>query len=133
MRASLLALLALLMLSTPAAAATIEQPLADPAQEAAARVVFHALKCVVCEGQSLADSDAKLAIQMRARVRDLIAQGQTEAEIIDFFRTTYGERILLAPPMNDRTALLWLAPLLLLAIGGAMVWHATRRNTVGES
>jgi cytochrome c-type biogenesis protein CcmH len=122
---SLRAFACCLLLFTQAHAASIEQPMADAAQEQTARAIFHELKCVVCEGQSLADSDAALAKQMRSHIRQLLADGKSHDEIIDFFRTRYGEQILLAPPFISTTWLLWLAPLLLLLAGGALVWRAT--------
>lgn len=128
----LMGALAGLLLTTHAFAATIEQPLPNPAQEAQARTLFHALKCVVCEGQSLAESDAALAAQMRARIRAMVAEGKSEAEILAFFRASYGDRILLTPPLQADTYLLWLAPLFLLTIGGIILWRVTRRPSSGE-
>ena len=125
MRTSLLAL-AFACLSFVAYAATIEQPLADPAQEQQARALFSELKCVVCEGQSLADSDAKLAIQMRAHVRHMLNEGKTSQEVMAFFRQSYGEQILMTPPLASRTALLWILPVLLLIVGAGVVWKLTR-------
>lgn len=127
MRASILGLACALWFGI-AQAATIEQPLPNAAQEQTARALFHELKCVVCEGQSLADSDAALAKQMRAHVRLMVAEGKTADEVLAFFRTRYGEQILLTPPVEGSTALLWVAPLLLLAVGGALVWRNTRHH-----
>lgn len=118
---------ALLMLGT-AHAANIERPLPDAQQEQLARTLFTELRCVVCEGQSVGDSDATLAAQMRAHVRELVAQGKTREEVLNYFRDRYGEQILMTPPVEGRTALLWLAPLLLLALGGMLVWRATRNG-----
>ncbi len=123
-----LTLLLSVLLYTSAHATTIEQPLANPAQEAQARVIFHELKCVVCEGQSLAESDAALAAQMRARIRTMVADGKSESEILTFFRNAYGEHILMKPPLENNTALLWLAPLLLLIIGAIILRRVTRPN-----
>ena len=123
------ALLACLLMFSTAHAASIEQPLADTTQEQAARALFHELRCVVCEGQSIADSDAVLAAQMRARVRDLIAEGKTPEEVLAYFRTSYGEHILMTPPLGQKTALLWLAPLLLLGVGVYLVARTTRKDT----
>ena len=107
-------------------AASIEQPLPDTREEQKARSIFHELKCVVCEGQSLADSDATLAAQMRDHVRRLVQEGKSEQQILDQFRDSYGDRILLTPPVEPTTMLLWLAPLLLLGIGGFVVYRTTR-------
>ena len=113
-------------------AAKIEQPLPDAAQEQTARTIFHELKCVVCEGQSLADSDAALAGQMRDHVRDMVRDGKTESQILDVFRSSYGDKILLTPPVEPTTYLLWLAPLLLLTIGAMIVARATRKETAHD-
>lgn len=126
MRANWLGFMAVLALSWGAMAATIEQPLPDAAEEARARALFAQFRCVVCEGQSLAESDALLATQMRALIRDKIAEGQTDAQITDGFRQSYGEHILMEPPMNGAGVLLWLAPLLFLSVGGALLWRLTR-------
>ena len=127
MRASLAMIAALAWLGT-AHAASIDQPLMDAAQEKTAHSVFRELRCVVCAGQSLAESDATLAIQMRAHVRELVAQGKTEDEILAHFRARYGDQILLTPPLEEKTALLWLAPLLLLGGGVYAVWRMTRQK-----
>jgi cytochrome c-type biogenesis protein CcmH len=113
---------------TSAHAASIDQPLMDGAQEKIAHRVFRELRCVVCEGQSLAESDATLAVQMRLHVRELVAEGKSEDEILAYFRDRYGEQILLTPPLESYTVLLWLAPLLLLAGGGYAVWRVTRQK-----
>ncbi|MFZ4542048.1 MAG: cytochrome c-type biogenesis protein, partial [Rickettsiales bacterium] len=113
MRSKLIILLGVLWFSV-AQAAVIDQPLADAPKEQLARKLFRELRCVVCEGQSLAESDATLAIQMRAHVRGMVAEGKSKDEILAYFRARYGEHILLTPPMEPYTALLWLAPLLLL-------------------
>lgn len=108
-------------------AVTIEQPLADPAQEATAQATFRELKCVVCEGQALGESDAPLAQQMRAEVRGMVGEGKSEAEVLAFFRAHYGERILLNPPVEPVTFLLWLMPLILLLVGaGILLGHVKR-------
>ena len=112
--------------------ASIDQPLMDAAQEKTAQSVFRELRCVVCEGQSLAESDATLAVQMRAHVRKMVRDGGSPDEILNYFRARYGEHILLTPPMERHTALLWLAPILLLGGGSYMVWRATRHKN-GES
>ncbi len=111
-----------------ALAVTVDKPLADPVQEAAAQSLFHTLKCVVCEGQSLADSDATLAIQMRVLIRSMLGDGKSEDEVLAFFRTRYGDRITLAPPVTERTFALWFAPLALLAVGALALWRMTRRQ-----
>jgi cytochrome c-type biogenesis protein CcmH len=127
MRASLIAVVVALC-ALAVQAATIERPLADPAQEQQARTLFSQLKCVVCEGQSLADSDAKLAVQMRAHIREMLAAGRNSDDVMAFFKTSYGERILMKPPVKQHTALLWLLPLLVLASGAWFVRKATNKG-----
>lgn len=133
MKNSLPALCLALFCDMATHAATIEQPLADPAQEQSARAIINELKCVVCEGQSLADSDAALAEQMRAHVRKRIAGGQSREEVLAFFQARYGKQILMTPPLERHTLLLWLAPLLLIVIGGWLVWRNTRHGKAGAS
>lgn len=107
------------------AQASIDQPLADATDEQRARAIFHELRCVVCEGQSIAESNATLAAQMRAHVRELVSAGKDTDAIIAQFRAAYGDQILLTPPVETYTLLLWLAPLLLLVAGVALVWRVT--------
>ncbi len=121
-----LACIVILLCANFAHAATIEQPLPNAAQEQTARHIFTELRCVVCEGQSVAESDASLAGEMRQHVRRLVAAGESEPAILAEFRADYGDRILLTPPLESSTAPLWLAPLLLLLLGAAIVWRATR-------
>lgn len=115
-------------MALPAYALTLETPLPQPAQEQTARAIFRELKCVVCEGQALADSDAALAVQMRAQVRAMVAAGQSETEILNYFRARYGAAILLTPPLEAATWLLWFAPLLLLASGGWLIHRTTVKD-----
>lgn len=119
-------LVAALLLAHTAFATTIEQPLPNAAQEKTARAIFHELKCVVCEGQSLADSNATLAVQMRDHVRRLLRDGKNEQQVLSEFQKSYGDKILLTPPVEPTTYLLWLAPLLLLGIGSIIVVRSTR-------
>lgn len=123
---SKLALIACLIWASSAFATAIDQPLPDAAQEKAAQRLFHELRCVVCEGQSIAESNATLATQMRDRVRALVANGESDASILATFHASYGDTILMTPPMKESTLLLWFAPLLLLGVGTALVWRATR-------
>lgn len=124
----LVALLAALWVGA-ATAATIEPPLNNPKQESLARSLFLELRCVVCEGQSIADSDAVLAAQMRAEVRRLVEDGKSDAEVLAYFRERYGDQILMTPPLTTRTYLLWFAPVLLLVGGVYLVRRATRSAT----
>lgn len=120
--------LLILLLAMPAYAVTIEAPLSSAAQEQQAQHIIRQLKCVVCEGQALGESDAALAIQMRAEVRRMVGEQKSEQEILDYFVTRYGDQILLKPPLTATTFLLWLAPLLFVLIGACVI----RRNLVKE-
>lgn len=103
---------------------------APPADEVDRRL--HALsgelRCLVCQNQSLADSDADLAIDLRREIRTMIEAGKSDAEIRDFLATRYGEFILYEPPFSWLTALLWLGPVIFLAIGLALLLPSLRRQ-----
>jgi cytochrome c-type biogenesis protein CcmH len=118
----------LLMLLAAHVATAQETPLPSAAQEATAQQLFHELKCVVCEGQSLADSDAVYAGQMRSQIREMLAQGSNAQQVRDYFTARYGDAILLNPPLVGRTLLLWAAPLLFVAIGLLLLLRFTRRG-----
>ena len=109
------------------------QPLAytqlpDPAQEARAKALMETLRCVVCQGQSIADSDADMAGSMRALVRDRIAAGESPASIRAWLIHRYGTYVTYDPPLSGLTWPLWLAPPLLLAAGLWLVRGSVRRR-----
>lgn len=95
--------------------------LPDPKAEAQARALMGELRCVVCQGQSIADSDADMAADMRALVRQRIARGEEPSQIRAWLIERYGDYVSYDPPLSGATALLWATPLLLLGIG---VWIA---------
>jgi cytochrome c-type biogenesis protein CcmH/NrfF len=111
---------------TPALA---NQQLADPAQEAAATRLMHALRCIQCQGQSIADSDAPMAATMRAEVRQQIARGQTPDTIKQSMIGRYGEWVSFEPAMKGGGLLLWAAPMLLLVIAMWLARGMFRRRT----
>jgi cytochrome c-type biogenesis protein CcmH len=82
-----------------------------------AQTLFKQLRCVVCEGQSLADSQADIAVEMRSMIREQMASGQSDSEILIYFTERYGDSVLMNPPVKSTTIPLWLAPILLLIIG----------------
>lgn len=102
--------------------------LADPVLEARAQNVMKQLRCLVCQNQSIVESDAGLAEDLRAIVRELVSAGKTDAEILDFMTSRYGDWVLLNPPFKASTALLWLAPGLLVLGGGILVFRFVRRR-----
>lgn len=127
---SLSGFLMVLLLAHSAMALVIDARLPDPAQEAEAKKLFHALRCVVCEGQSLAESDASFAQQMRAEVRRRIAAGDDFEAVKTYFVKQYGNEILQRPPLTGSTAPLWAMPVLLLLFGA---WLMRRRCIRGDA
>lgn len=119
MRMSLRALLPLLLLAIlvplPAHAVQPSEVLQDPALEARARALSAHLRCLVCQNQSIDDSDAPLAKDLRLLVRERLVAGDSDSEVTSFLVARYGEFVLLKPPFAMHTLLLWLTPLLLLA------------------
>lgn len=91
--------------------------LSDPAQESQARALMETLRCLVCQGQSIADSDADMAADMRSLVRERIAAGEKPAQIRTWLMQRYGEYVTYDPPLSAVTWPLWLTPLALLALG----------------
>ena len=122
------ALLLLMLVAAPhAGAVEPDEILADPALEARARALSKELRCMVCQNQSIDDSDAPLARDLRVLVRDRLKSGDSDRQVIDFLVARYGEFVLLRPRFSWRTALLWLAPLVLLVAGVLGLVLAARR------
>jgi cytochrome c-type biogenesis protein CcmH len=101
----------------------------DPVKEARARELSRELRCMVCQNQSIDDSDAPLARDLRLLVRERIATGDSDSQVIDFLVARYGEFVLLKPRFSPHTLLLWLLPPLALIGGGLALWFYTRRRT----
>ena len=129
MRPSILALAVALALGMTAAQA---QPALTPAQEARARALFTELRCVVCQNQSIAESDADVARDLRGIVREQIAAGRADDDVIRFLVDRYGEFVLLKPVFAWHTLLLWLAPLIAILTGGALIWRGSGRRGAGR-
>ena len=106
-----------------------DQPLPDAALEARARALMKEVRCVVCQAQSIDESDAGIASDMRRLIRQQIAAGQSDAEILKYLSDRYGDFVLFKPPFKAATALLWAGPFLLLAIGGLIIVFFFRRRT----
>jgi cytochrome c-type biogenesis protein CcmH len=116
-----------------AAASDPAERLSDPAREARARALFQQIRCVVCQNQSIDESDADLARDLRVTVRQEIAQGQSDVAIRAFLVHRYGEFILLKPQWSLGNAALWLGPFLVLLIaGGVLVLRARPSQPPGE-
>jgi cytochrome c-type biogenesis protein CcmH len=120
--------LALIMGSPVAYAVQPDEIMADPAKESRARDLSRELRCMVCQNQSIDDSEAPLARDLRLLVRERIAAGDSDAQVIDFLVARYGEFVLLKPRLEPRTLLLWLLPPLALAGGGLALWIQGRRR-----
>lgn len=103
----------------------------DPALEARARALSAGLRCMVCQNQSIDDSDAELARDLRVLVRERIAAGDSDEAVMDYVVSRYGEFVLLRPTFTARNALLWGMPVILLVGGGAfLILSARRRRTI---
>ena len=131
MRLIVLRVLTVLLLILPLLANAEVQPLADdPAVEARLRHLSHELRCLVCQNQTLADSNAPLAQDLRQEVRELIVKGLSDQEITDYLVVRYGEFVRYRPAVNAQTLLLWIGPALLLAIGFFSLWWTLRRRNI---
>jgi cytochrome c-type biogenesis protein CcmH len=128
--ASLMAIVAAVLLVLPVRAAIgPEEMLADPALEARAREIGRNLRCVVCQNQSIDDSDAELARDMRKLVRERLLAGDRDDQVYGFLTQRYGDFVLLRPPFASRTLLLWLGPAAALLIAGLALLLAARRRS----
>ncbi|MBC8792835.1 MAG: cytochrome C biogenesis protein CcmH [Tagaea sp. CACIAM 22H2] len=122
----------LMLLTGPALAVLPSERLADPALEARARALSLELRCQVCQNQSIDDSNAPLAADLRRLVRERLVAGDSDAGVLDYVVRRYGDYVLLRPPMREDTALLWFGPLAILIAGGigAFVYLRRRKLTV---
>jgi cytochrome c-type biogenesis protein CcmH len=125
-RAAVLLALAAGLAALPAAAQ--DRPLPDPAAEAEAQALMRQLRCVVCQHESIGESNADVAIEMRALVRERIAAGESPEEVRAWMVSRYGDWISFAPPARADTALLWAAPLLFLGLGALFARGLFRRS-----
>ena len=111
-----------------AAAVAVAQTPADEALDARLKVLELQLRCLVCQNQTLADSDAPLAADLRREVRELAVAGKSDDDIRRFLTARYGDFVLYDPPVQRNTWLLWFGPFLLLAIGAVIWWRMGRRR-----
>jgi cytochrome c-type biogenesis protein CcmH len=125
--------LALLVLASPAAAVLPDEQLQDPVLEARAREISKQLRCVVCQNQSIDDSDAPLARDLRIIVRERLKAGETDAQAIQFLVDRYGHYVLLKPPFEIATIALWGGPFAVLLFGAGFVLVYVRRRRPVEA
>ena len=123
MLARLLIALFLALSAGPALAVQPDEVLADPALEARARTISAELRCLVCQNQSIDDSNAPLARDLRVLVRERLSAGASDSEVLSFVVERYGEFVLLKPRFALHTLLLWLVPPLALIAGGLVLWR----------
>ena len=121
-------LLAFFALAVPAFAVEPGEMLKDPALEVRARGLSQTLRCMVCQNESIDESNAPLARDLRILVRERIQKGDSDADVRRFLVARYGEFILLTPRLSGRTVLLWSVPILVLLAGGIGVFEALRRR-----
>ena len=126
----LLAILALLLAVSPALALTPDEQLKDPALEARARVISAQLRCLVCQNQSIDDSEAPLAKDLRTLVREQLTAGKSDAQVLDYVVERYGQFVLLKPRLEPETLILWGTPFAVLAIAGLALFLRRRRAEV---
>jgi cytochrome c-type biogenesis protein CcmH len=124
----LLILFAVLFGTHAALAVEPDEMLADPALEARARTISRELRCMVCQNQSIDDSGAPLARDLRVLVRERLNAGDNDQQVLDFLVARYGEFVLLKPRFEWRTALLWLTPFTVLIVGALALVAATKRR-----
>ena len=128
----LLVVLALLG-ATPLHAVQVDEILPDPALEARAREISHDLRCMVCQNQSIDDSEAPLARDLRLLVRERLKAGDSDSQVVDFMVARYGEFVLLRPRMSWHTAILWGAPLTILILGLCAIGFSVLRRPAGPA
>lgn len=134
MRRALLAALFVLV-ALPGLAVQPDEMLADPTLEARAREISKDLRCLVCQNQSIDDSNAELARDLRLLVRERLVAGDTDEEVVDHIVARYGDYVLLDPPMKSSTWLLWFGPAVFLALAavGAAVVLRRRASTAAPA
>jgi cytochrome c-type biogenesis protein CcmH len=127
MLSRLLAMVLLLTsLTLPAFAVQPDEVLDDPALEQRARELSAKMRCVVCQNQSIDDSDAPLAKDLRLLIRERLVKGDSNDQIVDFLVARYGDFVLLKPRLNANTIALWAGPFLILLLGMFIVWRQRR-------
>ena len=128
MRWPLLIVLSVLMLLPLAHAVDEHGQLEDPVLQSRYEKLTKELRCLVCQNESIADSGAFLARDLRTQVQEMLAAGKSDDEILNFMTARYGEFVRYNPPLDGKTVLLWGAPFFMLALGVVVIWRITRRR-----
>jgi cytochrome c-type biogenesis protein CcmH len=102
---------------------------ADPALQARFEKIAKELRCLVCQNESIADSNAELAADLRRQVREMLTAGKSDDAIFDFMTDRYGEFVRFSPPLEPKTLLIWGAPFIMLLVGGAIVYRVARQRS----
>jgi len=128
-----LVLMLMLISALPAYAVQPDEILDDPKLEARAREIGKELRCLVCQNQSIDDSDADLARDLRVLVRERLVEGDSNQEVIDYVVSRYGDFVLLNPPFKLKTYALWFGPAILILFGLGTVFLFFRRRSAGDA
>lgn len=107
---------------------TVEEKFRDEKMEKTAQDLFEQVRCVVCSGQSIADSDAELAHSLRTLIRKKISEGYGKDEVLSYIAARYGDEILMKPPMRNDTLALWFGPLFFLILGMVIIFLYTKKH-----
>lgn len=126
-RATLQLAALLLALASPLGVAAAGPVAADPALEQRVQALSNQLRCLVCQNQTIADSHAELAVDLKNQVREQLRAGRSEAQVLDYMTERYGDFVLYRPPWKASTLLLWTSPLIALAAGGLLLLRSIRR------
>ncbi len=121
-------ILCLALAAAPALAVQPDEVLSDPALEARARQISHDLRCPVCQGETIDDSNAPISRDLRLLVRERLLAGDSDAEVVDYIVARYGEFVLFNPRASGSGLILWLAGPAMLLVGGALAFALTRRK-----
>jgi cytochrome c-type biogenesis protein CcmH len=123
-------LVAAALLAAPALAALDDNgQIEDAGLQARFESITHELRCVVCQNESIADSNAELAEALRRQVREMLIAGNSDAQIFDYMTARYGEFVRFSPPVEAKTLLIWGAPFIMLLVGAAIVYRITRQRS----
>lgn len=122
------ALLAGLLVSSTLSAIEADKPIEDPAQRELYDRLTSEVRCLVCQNQTIADSNAALAVDLRREIRGMVEAGQSEQDIKMFLTDRYGDFVLYRPRFTGATAALWLAPIALVLLGGIWLWRIVQRR-----